>query len=97
MLYGLGTRQDVKAGLAALVRAYQQGSVMAAYTLYKYYDGIRYSNQMSNQQKKLVENLLSDWSRKYERMKVEKYSARHFVSGQVAGALCDCPLLRCPL
>lgn len=71
LLHGLGTKQDVKAGLTALLEAYQQGNIMAANALYEYYDGIRYSNQLNAQQKALVEKLLTEWSGKYKRMKAD--------------------------
>ena len=80
LLHGLGTKQDVKAGLTALVEAYQQGNIMAANALYEYYDGIRYAPQLDAQQKALVEKLLTQWSGKYKRMKADPSTLEKIMS-----------------
>ncbi len=80
LLHGLGTAQDVKAGLTALAEAYRQGNIMAAEALYEYYDGIRYSDRLNAQQKALVEKLLTEWSGKYKRMKADPSTLEKIMS-----------------
>lgn len=80
LLYGLGTEQNVKAGLTRLTQAYEQGSVMAAHLLYKYYDGVLYSAQLDKNQKKLANSLCTDWSWKYERMKKDSGALEKIMS-----------------